>query len=64
MLTFEKKKLKRTFKIFSEQPTHTGKRSFCTMNIKADDFKDLIDDQSSFFVQWTSTAPNNVPFIW
>ena len=51
MLTFEKKKLKRTFKIFSEQPTHTGKRSFCTMNIKADDFKDLIDDQSSFFVQ-------------
>ena len=42
-ITFEKKKLKRTFKIFSEQPTHTGKRSFCTMNIKADDFKDLID---------------------
>lgn len=42
MLTFEKMKLKRTFKIFSEQPTHTGKRSFCTMNIKADDFKDLI----------------------
>lgn len=42
MLTFEKMKLKRTFKIFSEPPTHTGKRSFCTMNIKADDFKDLI----------------------
>ena len=42
MLTFEKKKLKRTFKIVSQQPTHTGRRSFYTMNIKADDFNDLI----------------------